>query len=66
LAVTRGQSSVRNGEAGKPSLLKGLQGGLSAHQLMRHMWMRDDDRIAVNVGIGPVEFPVCARDGEAL
>ncbi len=24
------------------------------------MWMRDDDGIAVNVGIGPVEFPVCA------
>jgi len=22
--------------------------------------MRDDDGIAVNVGIGPVEFPVCA------
>jgi len=70
-AVTPDQSSVRKGEAGKPSLLKRLKGGLSGpsgvyRNWCRHLRMRHDDSIAINMGIGPVELPTYADHGKAL
>ena len=63
--------SVRNVRAGSPSLLNRLahgsvRPGIADRHRLGHFVAGHDDRVAVDHGVGPVEYLVLAGDGEAL